>query len=161
MNLFRFFFSRTFKCLKSHLMNDHDNKKIETPNTHMCEVCGRGFSNRHKLAAHALTHLDRKLTEVQCDICGKWVKNQNTLREHKYTHIECPQKCPHCGKIKKNGRTLQQHISGAHPLRRHQCTFCEKSFNKPKLLKVRVPVNIENSLFPAKRDEKMSKNTFL
>lgn len=135
-NVFFYHFRMNGSSLKSHILVKHENKKIERPRIHMCEVCGKGFSAPSLLAQHALSHIDRQFTEVQCDICGKWVKNSNKLRAHKYTHDQNPQQCPHCDKIKSNKKTLRSHIALTHSTPKYRCTFCEKAFARPKSLKV-------------------------
>lgn len=82
--------------------------------------------------------MNEELTKIQCDICEKWLKNRNILRVHKQSHEKTPLKCIHCGKIKFNVRALRSHIAISHAIRKHQCTFCEKSFTRAITLKVSV-----------------------
>lgn len=112
----------------------HENKRA--PVKHVCEKCGRAFSAPSLLAQHAITHVDRAITQIQCDVCFKWVKNEGILRTHKLTHIQIPLKCPHCDKVKFNERALRSHISLSHEPPKHQCTICHKSFARPLMLKV-------------------------
>lgn len=146
-SFFVFRFRLAIASLKSHTLRKHENIKIERPKIHMCEVCGKGFSAPSLLSSHALTHLDRKLTEVQCDICGKWMKNRNKLRRHKYTHNQVPETCPHCGKVKMSHERLQAHILFVHSERKHKCTFCEKSFARANTLREHIATHTGESLY--------------
>lgn len=123
----------TLKYLKRHILEVHEN--IEKKKTHICEVCGKGFSAPSLLTEHAMTHVAKK--QIQCDICGKWVKNQRLLGTHKQIHVQTPMKCPHCDKIKFNKHALNSHISLVHSVKKHQCTICTKSFSRPVMLRVR------------------------
>lgn len=123
----------TSKNLKSHILKMHENKNTKS---YICEVCGKAFSAPSLLAQHAITHVDRSLTQIQCEICGKWVKNEGIMRTHKLTHIRIPLKCPHCDKIKYNERALRSHISQSHSPLKHQCKICNKLFARPLMLKV-------------------------
>lgn len=114
----------------------HENKKPIFKKTLICEVCGTGFSAPSKLAHHAITHLNREESKKQCEICGKWLKNQIMLRKHKLTHIQTPVECPHCDKVKFNKDALRSHIAQCHSTPKHQCTICNKSYLRRKLLEV-------------------------
>lgn len=104
----------------------------------VCSICGKRCKTGNSLTQHQMTHVDRKLTEVQCKICFKWMKNQNILRAHEVVHNESPMKCPHCDKVKFNERALKAHISQCHSTLKHQCTKCGKSFARTEKLKVWV-----------------------
>lgn len=125
----------------------HENKKA---NTHICEVCGKGYSARSLLAQHATSHADFSQTKVQCDECGKWVKNEGILRTHKLTHLQIPLNCPYCPKIKFNERALRSHIAQSHQTKKHQCTICNKFFARPLLLKEHVATHTGKSLYECK-----------
>lgn len=109
-------------------------KNAKTP----CSICGKKFKGEHLLAQHAMTHVDRKLTEVQCETCGKWLKNQKILRAHEVTHDRLPLQCPHCDKVKFNERALGAHIFQCHSKLKNKCKLCGKSFVRPNNLKVRL-----------------------
>lgn len=125
----------------------------------MCEVCGIEFYCPSKFARHALTHLDRELTQIQCDLCGKWMKNQNILRTHKLTHTQTPQQCPHCDKVTFNKHALNSHISLKHTAKKYQCTICTKSFARPILLKEHVATHTGTSLYKCSYCEQTFKNS--
>lgn len=125
----------SYASLKLHILTVHEKKKRNVEIVE-CKTCGKKIKGASKLPQHMAIHLDRKLTEVQCDICGKYVKNQYILRTHKLIHNQSPKKCPHCDKIKPNEQALKSHISTAHSEKKHKCTVCEKSFTRPKPLKV-------------------------
>lgn len=142
-----FFFRLTTGSLKSHILVQHENIKLEKPKVHICEVCGKGFSAPSLLSQHSLTHIDRQFTQVQCEICGKWIKNRDILRAHKKIHNQVPEKCPHCGKMKQSHEILRKHILVAHSIGKHQCTFCEKSFTRPKALREHIATHTGESLY--------------
>lgn len=130
--------------MKSHILIMHEHKKTKT---HMCEVCGAGFSAPSLLAQHAWTHATWEQSKVQCDVCYKWVKNQGILRTHKATHIQMQLKCPHCPKIKFNARALRSHISQSHAPPKHQCKICYKLFARPLMLKEHVATHTGTALY--------------
>lgn len=139
-------FRLTQGSLWLHIQTMHK-KKQQKESSHMCDVCGKQFKDMSELRKHAVIHLDKKLTEVQCDICDKWIKNRYVLRAHRLMHDRSPKQCPHCDKIKYTARALTAHIALAHSPPKHKCTICEKSFTRPKSLRVS---STEKSLFTLK-----------
>lgn len=109
----------------------------------ICSICRKKFKSKYSLGQHAMTHVNRKLTEVQCKICNKWLKNRNILRAHEMIHDELPQKCPHCDKIKPSECALKSHILQCHSKHKHQCGVCSKSFVRTKKLKVSCVLKIK------------------
>ncbi|XP_022214655.2 zinc finger protein 724 [Drosophila obscura] len=64
---------------------------------HVCDVCGRRFSEAYNLRIHKMTHTDEK--PHVCDGCGKGFRQLNKLRIHYVTHTpDRPHKCDICGK---------------------------------------------------------------
>lgn len=124
------------RSLKSHILVVHENKKPVHRKTLICELCGRGYSAPSRLAQHAISHMEFSQSKEQCDVCGKWLKNHVMLRKHKLTHIQTPVECPHCDKVKFNKDALRSHIAQCHSTPKHQCTICNKSYLRRKLLEV-------------------------
>ncbi|CAO2640083.1 Zinc finger and BTB domain-containing protein 49, partial [Lemmus lemmus] len=63
---------------------------------HLCDTCGRGFSNFSNLKEHKKTHTADKV--FTCDECGKSFNMQRKLVKHRVRHTgERPYSCPACG----------------------------------------------------------------
>lgn len=117
--------------------SNDDDTKLKNNTKIPCSICGKKFKSKNLLGLHAMTHVDRKLTEVQCEICSKWMKNRNILHAHETIHEIKELQCPHCDKIKFNERSLGSHILQCHSTqKKHQCSICSKSFSRPSKLKV-------------------------
>ena len=50
----------------------------------MCDVFGKPFTSKVKLADHKRKHIKR----YKCDICGKTFARKDNLTNHKRTHTE-------------------------------------------------------------------------
>lgn len=147
---------RMFKCehceyscntstgLVLHVKNWHT-RELE----HICEVCGKGFTNIYRLRAHMKRSHEEIATE-QCDLCHKFYFNVRLHKERMHFNTEevrcelCPYQgtklkmivhrnrfhrepeelqCPKCDKVYKTKRSLKEHLNG-HLGIKLQCHFC-------------------------------------
>ncbi|XP_045525619.1 zinc finger protein 484-like isoform X2 [Pieris brassicae] len=76
--------------VEKHIMRVHREKK-EKPKNHMCNLCGKKFSDKKALNQHEVIHsMDRPLT---CEICSQSFKQKASLYTHKKrVHKVQPQK---------------------------------------------------------------------
>ncbi|KPJ14020.1 GDNF-inducible zinc finger protein 1 [Papilio machaon] len=66
--------------IERHLMRVHGEKK-EKPKNHVCQQCGKGFTDKRSLTQHEVIHSgDRPLS---CNICKQTFKQKATLYTHK------------------------------------------------------------------------------
>lgn len=66
--------------VEKHMMRMHGQKK-EKPKNHVCQTCGKGFTDKKALNQHEVIHSgDRPLT---CDICQQTFKQKASLYTHR------------------------------------------------------------------------------
>lgn len=91
--------------------------------THICEVCGKGFSCKSNLALHSKLHVERK--RQQCPGCNKYCLRLSDHRRKCPATVQVDKKpCPVCGKEVK---CLRSHMV-MHRERQFSCDVCEKTF---------------------------------
>lgn len=78
-----------------------------------CEICGRVFQRRRKLAIHARIHTDPDVYyKFPCDICGKKFTRLQHVNRHKLTHSgDRPFHCPHCTTTFSREDKLKAHLN--------------------------------------------------
>ncbi|XP_058536271.1 zinc finger protein 316 [Ochotona princeps] len=98
-----------------------------------CEVCGKVFPHRSRLAKHQRYHAAVK--PFGCDECGKGFVYRSHLAIHQRTHTgEKPFPCPDCGKrfVYKSHLVTHRRIhTGERPYR---CAFCGAGFGRRSYL---------------------------
>ncbi|XP_047543034.1 zinc finger protein 726-like [Vanessa atalanta] len=68
------------KNVERHMMRVHGEKKVK-PRNHVCQQCGKGFTDRKALTQHEVIHSgDRPLS---CDICQQTFKQKASLYTHR------------------------------------------------------------------------------
>ncbi|CAB3241006.1 unnamed protein product [Arctia plantaginis] len=66
--------------VEKHMMRVHGEKK-EKPRNHVCQVCGKGFTDRKALTQHEVIHSGER--PLACDICAQTFKQKASLYTHK------------------------------------------------------------------------------
>lgn len=125
----------TLPLLQNHVRNVHENKYVR-----ICDICAKVYRNQDCFNRHQLEHAGIRPEKVECKICNKFYSTKYKLTQHVKIHHDDPNscyKCDLCDKISPNQRALKNHIAYVHTNdRKHQCNFCDKSFKRPKELKV-------------------------
>ena len=110
--------------LKDHIAVVHDGKSPQ--DTHICEHCGKAFSNKIGLKNHInAIHGD----EVHiCSKCGESFASNKSLKAHERGNHEIP-KCDICGKIYQKHSDLVRHKRLNHQDKAVRfCDMCQKLF---------------------------------
>ncbi|XP_075990078.1 uncharacterized protein LOC142985658 [Anticarsia gemmatalis] len=66
--------------VEKHMMRVHGDKK-EKPRNHVCQVCGKGFTDKKALTQHEVIHSGER--PLACDICQQTFKQKASLYTHK------------------------------------------------------------------------------
>ncbi|XP_048480026.1 zinc finger protein 723 isoform X3 [Plutella xylostella] len=76
--------------VEKHMMRVHGEKK-QRPRTHVCQHCGKGFTDKKALTQHAVIHSGER--PLSCDICQQSFKQKASLYTHrKRVHKVIPEK---------------------------------------------------------------------
>ena len=77
--------------------------------SHVCEICKKGFSQKINLNRHLFTHTGEK-SQV-CEICNKGFSRNSSLQTHFLTHTgEKPHVCETCKREFSQKGDLKQHL---------------------------------------------------
>lgn len=101
--------SVTSSGLWMHKLNKHS---LYSGLSHVCEQCGKRFTNRTSLKEHIYTHSDIK--RYSCEICGRQLKNDSCYRRHMVCVHGKKFTCEVCGKDFSSPVGLKYHKRDHH-----------------------------------------------
>ncbi|CAL8104246.1 unnamed protein product [Calicophoron daubneyi] len=96
-------------CLKQEAeFSGKQSPAVDVPSEHMCNVCGKVFSERSHLQRHRVAHAEAKYV---CDTCGRAFVREDKLKRHvRCVHSqERPFICETCSKGFARKDKLQEH----------------------------------------------------
>lgn len=155
----------TFKMLQCHMNEHYKNFTCEVCDTgyvsygsllqHMrlhadgeypCEWCQKLFGNKHKLAHHVkVVHLGRKMRNkcAYCDMKFLVFETRNKHMEEEHGLKTPVVQCQACLKTFKSTRHLTADRKNFHLIgeRNHECSFCDRRFSAPHMLKAHMAVH--------------------
>uniref|UniRef100_A0A1A8QVF0 Zinc finger protein 473 n=1 Tax=Nothobranchius pienaari TaxID=704102 RepID=A0A1A8QVF0_9TELE len=142
----------------SKVKNDSVKKKRKRyPKTKTCPVCSKTFLRAAAMRRHQDIHNGKQDFKSKCSDCGKRFRDQYDLNRHMMrVHVkgENPngdevqqtrdpttsessegKTCPLCGKYFARPEDMERHMKSHSDHRPHECSFCEKKFKNPYVLK--------------------------
>ena len=128
------------------LLNDFNEVELA------CNVCGKRFYSRYKLAQHKRIHEAPKarsrIRHFECSFCTKKFYNRSALTDHTRIHTgEKPFSCHICSKTFTQQSTMKAHLRVHSKERRFSCDICQRKFIHRSSLWVHVRTHTGNKPF--------------
>lgn len=115
--------NKTFRILKDHIRNVHCEKQF------FCgfEGCDKGFSKKHGLERHLMTHSD-DFKPFQCPKCLRKFVERLQLERHFVVHQKVKfvtaHRCHQCLKYLNRRADLIRHVNTVHKEKKFECNEC-------------------------------------
>jgi len=94
---------------------------------HTCAECGKAFTWRDTLMAHAKVHARER--PLACSVCSKGFKRKEDLVRHMRIHTgEKPFVCPYCERPFSDKWNLTQHLRLHTGQKPYVCSVCNLAF---------------------------------
>ncbi|XP_065366264.1 transcription factor grauzone-like [Calliphora vicina] len=130
--------------LKSHIKTVHNVDRV-------CDQCGKTIHGVAALKKHLMEHAGIKRPKFPCDKCGAELNSRNSLRRHMaaFHHDGTTiYVCGICGKVASSENALLTHKKHVHiEERKHKCTYCDKAFKRPKVLREHIATHTGQDLY--------------
>ncbi|XP_030374673.1 zinc finger protein 700-like [Scaptodrosophila lebanonensis] len=117
----------SWKCLTEEEIVER--KRQMRRRDHVCDQCGRHFTDQSNFKLHMLRHTGVK--NYECTECGKKYYTEHLLSLHvRISHKgEKPYVCKHCGRAFHNSTSRSMHERIHTNIRPYACKTCSKTFN--------------------------------
>lgn len=130
--------------LKSHIKTVHNVDRV-------CDQCGKIVHGKPALKKHMMEHAGIEKPKFPCKECGAELNSRNSLRRHmaSFHHDGTTiYVCSICGKVAATENALLTHKKHVHEEeRKHKCTYCDKAFKRPKVLREHIATHTGQDLY--------------